>query len=313
MARRLILVLIALMVSAGTIFLAQQWLRGNGSKTAGASPAAAAAPPVQVLVAKADLYAGQFIRPEELTWQSWPAGPTPDSYFVQTKARIGDLVGAVVRSRIAAGQPVTSSQVVRPGDRGFLAVVLTPGTRAVTVNVTPSTGVAGFAFPGDRVDLLLTMTLHPVGPNSGGPDRHVSETILHDVRLVGMDQSFTDGRKDEKADLSVPKTATLDVSPKQAEKVAVAQDLGVMTLALRSLATPGDSGADGKVSKTWDVEVTQIAQMGYRGPGGSTPAAAPPPPPPWTVDVVHGGGVSQTSIASPSIAPNPGVVKGLKP
>jgi pilus assembly protein CpaB len=132
------------------------------------------------------------------------------------------------------------------------------------------------------------MTVQPAGPGSNGAARHVSETILRDVRLVGTDQSFTDGRKDEKADLSVPKTATLELTPKQAEMVTVAGDLGVMSLSLRSLATPGDSVPPGRVSKTWDSEVTQI---------GVVSKAPPSPPPPWMVDVVHGAAATQVAIS----------------
>jgi pilus assembly protein CpaB len=285
MARRIILILIALLVSGGAIFLAQQWLRAPATKTPGRIEAAPPPPPVQVLVAKSDLYAGQFIRPDELMWQAWAPGPVPPSYLVESRTRISDVVGSVVRSRIAQGQPLTLGQVVRPGDRGFLAAVLTPGARAITVNLTPSTGVAGFAFPGDRVDLLLTMAVQPGSGGSNGAVRHVSETILRDVRLVGMDQSFTDGRKDEKADLTVAKTATLEVTPKQAEMVSVATDLGVMSLSLRSLATPGESVPPAKVTKTWDSEVTQIAAT-----GGATARQ----PPPWTVEVVHGTATTQT-------------------
>jgi pilus assembly protein CpaB len=298
MARRIILILIALFVSAGAIFLAQQWLRGSGARPSahigGEQPPP---PPAQVLVAKTNLFAGDFIRPDSLVWQTWAPGPVPDSYLVQSKTRMGDLVGAVVRSRVAAGEPVTLAQVVRTGDRGFMAAVLTPGQRAVTVNVSPSSGVSGFVFPGDRVDLILTLAVQPVGAN-GGQSRHVSETLLRDVRIVGMDQSFTDGRKDEKADLTVPHTATLEVTPKQAEIIAVAGDVGVMSFSLRSLATPGDAVPNGKVTKTWDTEATQIALV-TRPAAAATdkPAAAQG----WTVDVVRGAASSPVAIPDPTL------------
>jgi pilus assembly protein CpaB len=302
MARRLILILIALFVSAGAILLAQQWLRGSGSHQAahsGGEPQTP--PPVQVLVAKTNLFAGDFIRADSLVWQTWAPGPVPDAYLVQTKTRMSDLVGAVVRSRIAAGEPVTLTQVVRTGDRGFMAAVLTPGRRAITVNVSPSSGVAGFVFPGDRVDLILTLAVQPVAANggsNGGPSRHVSETLLRDVRIVGMDQSFTDGRKDEKADLSVPHTATLEVTPKQAEIVAVAGDVGVMSFSLRSLATPGDAAPGGKITKTWDTEATQIALASGPKKEAETPQTARA----WTVDVVRGGAASQVAVPDPTLS-----------
>jgi pilus assembly protein CpaB len=300
MARRIILIAIALLVSLGAIFLAQQWLRGAGTRPVAhvAHDAPVSAPPTEVLVAKTQLFEGQFVRPETLTWQAWPTGPLPVSYLVQGKVRPTDLVGAVVRSRITPGQPITFDQVVRPGERGFMAAVLTPGNRAVTVNVNASTGQAGFIFPGDRVDLILTMTVTPV---SGGSGRHVSETILHDVRVVGMDQSFTDGRKDEKADLPVPRTATLEVTPKQAESVTVAADLGVLSLSLRSLGGNDASPDANRVTKTWDTDVTQIA---LAKPGAAAPTqerVTAPAGRSFMVEVVRGSG--DTQVALPQGAP----------
>jgi pilus assembly protein CpaB len=297
MPRRIILIVIALLVSGGAIFLAQQWLRGSSARpVAHVGPSApVSAPPTEVLVAKSQMFEGQFIGPESLTWQAWPNGAVPPSYLMQGKVRPTDLVGAVVRSRITAGQPITFDQVVRPGERGFMAVVLTPGNRAVTVNVNASTGNSGFIFPGDHVDLILTMTV----ASPGGASRHVSETILRNVRVVGMDQSFTDGRKDDKADLSVPHTATLDVTPKQAESVNVASDLGVLSLSLRSLGGNDVDPGPASVTRTWDTEVTQIA-LPRQAPSGAptqSPSAGAPSDA-FVVDVVRGA--SDTRVALPA-------------
>jgi pilus assembly protein CpaB len=241
---------------------------------------------------------GEFIRPESLTWQAWPAGPLATSYLVQGKARATDLVGAVVRARLAPGEPITLTKVVQPGERGFMAAVLTPGDRAVTVNVNATTGEAGFIFPGDHVDLLLTMNLQPVG--GSGPSRHVSETVLRNLRVVGTDQSFSDGRKDEKAALSVPHTATLEVTPKQAETVTVAEDLGVLSLSLRSLGGSDDVAEPKSLTKTWDTDVTQIAV-----PRPAAPATPQQPgtvlPRGYVVDVVRGGAETQVSLPLSSV------------
>ncbi|HWE99026.1 MAG TPA: Flp pilus assembly protein CpaB [Caulobacteraceae bacterium] len=297
MNRRTILVIVAIVISAGGLFLAMQWMRG--SSHSGGAATEKIDPRVAVLVAKSDLQAGQFVRPENLAWQAWPQGPLPDSYFVQSKTRQQDFVGAVVRSHVAPGEPITSARVVRPGERGFMAAVLTPGERALTVNVTASTGVAGFVFPGDRVDVVLTMTI----PGAGAAARHVSETILRDVRVVGMDQTFNDA-KDDKKDLQVPKTATLELTPKQVEQLAVASDLGVLTLALRSLGNPGAEDASLAPTKTWDSDVTQIttrpaearaAAPGRHGGGSSKKSGAAPV---WTVDVVRGGKTTTDSPVS---------------
>lgn len=296
MARRIILIAIALLVSGGAIFLAQQWMRGgNGHAVAAIGHSApVSAPPTQVLVAKTQLLEGEFIRPKSLTWQDWPPGPLAPSYLVQGKVRATDLVGAVVRSRIAPGEPITLANVVQPGERGFMAAVLTPGDRAVTVNVNATTGQAGFIFPGDHVDLLLTMTLQPAG--GGGVSRHVSETVLRNLRVVGTDQSFADGRKDDKTQLSIPHTATLEVTPKQAEKVTVAADLGVLSLSLRSLGGDDADAGSTALSKTWDTDVTQIA-LARPGPAGpSSQSAAGPPSRAYVVDVVRGAAETQVAL-----------------
>jgi pilus assembly protein CpaB len=137
-----------------------------------------------------------------------------------------------VRYPITAGQPLTVGALVKPGDRGFLAAALGPGMRAVTVPVSERTGVAGFIFPGDRVDLMLTQTVE----GEGRPLK-TSETVLRNLRVLATDQS-TEQVTNEQGKTVVRNfnTVTLEVTPKLAEKVAVAQTLGTLSLVLRSLA-----------------------------------------------------------------------------
>ena len=174
------------------------------------------------------------MRPENLRWQTWPADDIAAAYIVEGKGKVEDFVGAVVRSASSDGEPVTDGRIVRPGDRGFMAAVLTPGYRAVTVTVTVSSGLAGFVFPGDRVDLLLTLAVP--GETDGKLQRHASETLLTNLRVLAVDQRADDQSKE----VVVAKTATLEVTPKQAETIAVATELGNLSLSLRSLATPSD-------------------------------------------------------------------------
>ena len=288
MPRRILLVLLALLVVGGTVILAQLLLHGGSGRRPGAGAGVSKAAPTQVLVAKSDLHAGQFLTPADMDWQAWPDGALAPGYMVQGKSRLGDVVGAVVTSQMAAGEPITPARVVRPSDRGFMAAVLAPGDRAITLNVTPSTGMGGFLFPGDRVDLILTETVQAGA--EGGTARHVSETILRGIRVVGLDQSFSDKRDDKKA-LAVPRTATLEVTPKQAETVLVANDLGVLSLVLDSVASPGPSEANAPVTRTWDIEATRIAPSAPARPAGPAgPGRGPAPTGPvWTVDVVRGG------------------------
>jgi len=254
MLRRLAFLFLAIVISGGGVFLAQKWLQSQlASRDAGGSPDVPSLHSrTEVLVAKGDIPAGSFLRADSLRWQEWPQDGIADNYIVQGKGKAEDFVGAVARSRLSAGEPITISRVVHPGDRSFMAAVLTPGSRAVTVNVTPSTGMAGFVFPGDHVDLVLSMVIQSTEKDA--QPRHLSETVLTNLRVLGMDQKISD----EKKDVTAPKTATLEVTPKQAEIVAVVSELGLLSLSLRSLATEEDRESS-TISRTWDTEATHFS------------------------------------------------------
>jgi pilus assembly protein CpaB len=129
---------------------------------------------------------------------------------------------------------------VKPGDRSFLAAVLTPGTRAVAVPVNAHSSIAGLVLPGDRVDIILSHRFDNGGETQKREIHTASETVLTNVRVIAIDQS-TD---DQKGKPVVPKTATLEVTPRQAELVTVAMELGKLSLSLRSLAKAEDGTDD---------------------------------------------------------------------
>jgi pilus assembly protein CpaB len=143
------------------------------------------------------------------------------------------LIGHVVRYPITARQPVTRGSLVSPQDRGLLAAALGPGMRAITVPVNASAGVAGFVFPGDHVDLVLTQSVTGGGD---GPPLKVSETIVRNVRVLATDQRVSNKNDDGKIEVKTFANVTLEVTPSIAEKVAVAQSVGTLSLSLRSLA-----------------------------------------------------------------------------
>jgi pilus assembly protein CpaB len=138
-----------------------------------------------------------------------------------------------VRNAITAGQPITQGALVKPGDRGFLAAALGPGMRAVTVSVSAASGVAGFVFPGDRVDMVLTQDV----PGGGdGPPLKASETIVRNLRVLAADQRSTPEDADGNRQVVTASTVTLEATPKIAEKIAVASTMGQLSLSLRSIA-----------------------------------------------------------------------------
>lgn len=155
------------------------------------------------------------------------------AYYVKGQADIAKLQGNVLRYAITAGQPLTQGAVVSPSDRGFLAAALTPGMRAVTVPVSAQTAVAGFVFPGDRIDMVLTQDV--VG-GGDGPPLKVSETILRNIRVLATDQRTDNQAEDGKTPVHTFTTVTVEATPKMAEELAVAQTVGTLSLSLRALA-----------------------------------------------------------------------------
>lgn len=229
--KKLVLLLVALVVAVGTAFAARSMFAGAASPEAQAVEVEAKGP--KVLVAQRALPAGTIITADALGFQKWPEELVKDAYFIDGESDINQLLGTVVRHPVTAGEPVTQGSLVKPGDRGFLAAALGPGMRAVTVPVSAKTGVAGFVFPGDRVDLVLTQTIS----GDDGQALRAAETVLRNLRVLATDQS-TEQTTDENGKTVVRafRTVTLEVTPKIAEKVAVAQTIGTLSLVLRSIA-----------------------------------------------------------------------------
>lgn len=217
---------------------------------------------VRVLVAKRDLAVGTFIQGvQDLEFADPPALAVPpappeeeekkddkkakpeevpvvvrEPYFMENTVKLDDFNGAVVRRPLKMGEPVPQSALMKSGEGGFLSAVLEAGMRAVSIAVNATTGNAGFVSPGDRVDLIVT---HRFKNNTGGDDAVVSETFVEDVRVVAVDQMLDN--PDNKAILA--KTVTVECTRHQAEQIAVASEMGKISLALRSVAK-GEKKAD---------------------------------------------------------------------
>jgi pilus assembly protein CpaB len=203
---------------------------------------ATAVPTTEVLAAARDLPTGTIIKESDLKWIPWAADAETGKLYVKGKIEMSSLAGGVLREGLHSDEPIVMGRIVQPHEQGFLAAVLTPGMRAVTVTLTPSGEVAGFIFPGDHVDVILThsfTTQNEKGENDS-IERALSETVVTDARVLALDQKSDNQSTDPK----VAQLATLEVTPQQAEKLALAMDMagqassnkGSLTLILRSLA-----------------------------------------------------------------------------
>jgi len=313
--RKIILVLLALVIAGGTVQVTRTLIRQSRPVLEQAN-APEPPKPLRVLVAAADMPAGTLVQPGQLRWRAWPQDDgVARIYAVEGQRTAEEFAGAVVRQGIRAGEPIVDGRVVKPGERGFLAAVLTPGMRAVSIAVNGVTGVAGFIFPGDRVDVILTQALGRY--EDIDKDRRASETVLRDVRVLALDQR----NNDQKGEVKTAQTATLEVTPRQAEAVAVAAQMGALSLSLRSLAKPGEgvemAAADGTTASdavpaapthtiTWDSDISLGlgANLGAN-PGaaaGGTASAAPPMPSPESTPSGSGAAMVKVQVVRGSTA-----------
>lgn len=255
-ARTLLLFLVALLLAGGTAALVRSRLE-TPAATAAAPRPVPASPQKAILVARTAIDRGTILKETDLGWQAWPEASITQSYVVRTKGHSGTFSGWVALQAFVPGEPIIKSQIIAPGDRGFLAAVLPPGMRAVSVPVNITSGIAGFIFPGDRVDVLVT---HPLPTENAGPQlgRKAAETVLPDVRVIAIDQ-----RLDAKPGQAMPAhTVTLEVTPKQSEILALASELGQLSLSLRSLVVKNTSSdkqsASGSDSFTLDSDISRL-------------------------------------------------------
>lgn len=267
-SRKATLLLAASVIGLGTVFLMRNMVKPDAPS---ADQAPTVVSSVEVAVASRDLPTGTILKDADLKWSVWASNADTSAMVTKGKGNLSDFAGAVVRDGFRAGDPIMPSRVAHPRDQGFLAAVLAPGLRAISITLTPSAEVAGFVFPGDRVDVILTHAFSRKDVSSL-VERRVSETILQNVRVLALDQRSDNQVSDPK----VAQIATLEVSKKDAEKLAMAVDMTTgqgsnkasLTLVLRSLAlddqqsvsavgtTAVKPSEEEKQSPTWDSDVS---------------------------------------------------------
>ena len=237
------LVVLGVAIAAGGV---AAYLASHGRNPAPLEPAKApvmALETVEVLIAKADLSRGDVIASNEIGWQVWPKTSTNGNFIVKSARSnaVKEFTGAIVRVPVQAGQPIFDPMVVLAKGSGFLAAILPKGMRAVAMDITAESDAGGFILPEDHVDILLTRH-DKAAEKITGNEKIVTDTILRNVRVLAVDQAVEEksGQK-----VVVGRTATVELTPQQAETLAMAHQQGTLSLALRSLVDSQSSTPEG--------------------------------------------------------------------
>lgn len=247
--------LIILLVAAGAAIAAVFLVRSVQTPAPAAASTVAAVevakpveiPTKQVLVANNKIPVGKFVAADDLRWQEWPASANVESFVEQEKQPEGleKMVGAVARYELVAGEPVTASKLVHPGTAGFMAVMLTPGMRAVSVEIAAEIAAGGFIQPNDRVDVIVTRDVeNKSGSGSGGMNIR-SDLILSNIRVLAIDAAYgppptADGAEPTpqsgQGQVIIGSRATLELTERDATLLNTAKKAGEIALTLRSIA-----------------------------------------------------------------------------
>lgn len=280
-ARRLLIFVGSLALLVGAMLTAVQLRTFTQHGGERAAPTASSQNPIpagpMVLAAARPIPAGTLLRPDDVSQREAGAGERLDELV--TPDRQAELLGAVVRRDVRAGEPLRARDIVKPGDRGFLAAVLAQGMRAVSIPVGPAASTAGLMAPGDRIDVVLMQNFAP--DNADAAHKSVGETVLHDIRVIAIDQTlstFSQPMSTPQRSVvgtstpGLPHTLTLEVNEHQAEMIFVALELGKVELSLRSVGEETEAAAAAAPRSTWAEDVSPALRL-LRRPEIRTAAA----------------------------------------
>lgn len=194
---------------------------------------------VEVLVASGNIRLGDSVRAEQMKWQSWPKNAALGGYITKTSQpkAVSRFSGAIARAPFLEGEPIKEQKLIKASEGGVLAAVLPSGMRAISTPIREETAAGGFILPNDRVDVIVSRRVR-----TARNEEHVSETVLRNVRILAIGQNI-----EQQGDKKVAngKTATLELTPGQAETLALAQSMGEISLSLRSLSDANPAGLGG--------------------------------------------------------------------
>jgi pilus assembly protein CpaB len=268
-------------------------------------------PPVArqaVLTAARMLPPGTLLRSDDTSWAERPINDLPPGGIVRGHGAEGDdVLGDATRRMFRQGEVIVADQLIRPTEAGFLPAVLGPGMRAISLAVDAAEAGSGLIAPADHVDVILTQTFS--GSAGGAGFRSAGETVLHDLRVIAVDQTTNlakaksgDLRLAVPAEARVPKTVTLEVTAHQAEILTVAHQLGKLQLTLRSLNDAAIQVGSGSSEPTWGTEVSRALRLlsGEQLSSDPDPGSLPAPAAPVVVDIIHGSKTEQRCFSAKS-------------
>lgn len=279
----LIALLVAVFLGLIAVFLTNSYLaRSDAEQEARAT--------VKVAVAAVPLEYGMDLAPEKVRFVDYPAASVPPGAFTNAAQLLPAGKRRVALMRIAVNEPILATKITGEGQGASIAALLPDGMRATSVRINDVSSVAGFIQPNDSVDVLITRTIPSIG-------RQVTDVLLQNTRVIAMggDAQRADGKA------VVTSTATLEVDPVNAQKLALAQEVGSLSLVLRKPGAGDDSG----YVRTVSIDDLRYGRYGISYPGGVPPRTAAPVARPRTP--AQPRRTTQPAARRPAPAPRPNV------
>lgn len=278
--RSIAMLVIALLAGLAAVLLAARWIREQSQASAG-----------KVAVAMMDVQLGARLTPEMILMIDWPASNMPAGVFNDP----APLNGRVIRTSLTRGEPILEGKLAPVGTQGGLSAVVAEGKRAITVRVNDVVGVAGFALPGNYVDIMVNT--QGEGAKSNDKDRSISKIVLEHILVLAVAQEA--GRDETKP--KVVNAVTLEVAPEQAELLDLARSVGTLSLVLRNQVDQSATQTVGATKEMLLASASAPAASASSVPAAAVvakPAAVPKP-------VVRATARKPVAKALPSAEPPP--------
>ena len=247
------LLLLAILTATGTAVLVKGFLDSERTTQMETPTEREVVAPKElyVLVSEDELVTGKEISSSDVALRRWPEEMVNDAFILsehEDDELLDEFVGAIARTKIPAGIPITHDMVFRRSEAGFLTGILSPGMRAVSIAIQPQTAAAGFILPGNYVDVIVTYDFRSDNESQGNQTHQAAETILEKIRVVAVDQEL----ESSDGEAIVATTVTLEVTPKGAETISLSSQVGQIHLSLRSLSS---IDSDSQKAFTPDYEI----------------------------------------------------------